>query len=92
MGKTMAKRDRTAYQTKWRKERMWKLKLQFGGKCSRCGYDKCLDALDFHHTNPDEKSFNFRKGRGLAWDRLVEEANKCELVCANCHREIHSND
>ena len=86
----MAKRDRTKYQTQWRKKRMQNLKIEFGGECKRCGYNKCLDALDFHHIEPNEKSFNFRQGRGYAWDRLIEEAKKCELVCANCHREIHS--
>lgn len=28
-----------------------------GGKCSVCGYNKCRAALEFHHTNPNEKDF-----------------------------------
>jgi len=24
--------------------------LQYkGGRCQRCGYDRCMDALEFHH-------------------------------------------
>lgn len=37
------------------------MKLQaiklLGGKCCKCGYDKCVDALEFHHENQDEKEF-----------------------------------
>ena len=37
------------------------MKLQviklLGGKCSICGYDRCIDALEFHHENPQEKEF-----------------------------------
>lgn len=28
-----------------------------GGKCKICGYNKCVDALEFHHRNPEEKEF-----------------------------------
>ena len=29
-----------------------------GGKCQVCGYDKCIEAMQFHHKNPDEKDFS----------------------------------
>ncbi len=62
-----------------------------GGKCMICGYDRCVDALDFHHTNPKDKEFGLGIG-GLtrAWKRVQKEADKCILVCSNCHREIHA--
>lgn len=61
-----------------------------GGKCEICGYDECVDALEFHHINPNDKSFNI--GDKLLWNRekLAEEAKKCMLLCCNCHRELHS--
>jgi hypothetical protein len=61
-----------------------------GAKCERCGYNKCPDALDFHHTD-DNKEFGI-SSRGLtrSLDAARNEANKCILICANCHREIHS--
>lgn len=64
-----------------------------GGKCEICGYDKCTNALDFHHINPQEKSFVLNKGNfNKSLDVLKKEADKCILVCSNCHREIHYNE
>lgn len=59
-----------------------------GGKCQLCGYDKSVKALCFHHRVPAEKSFNI-SGCSISWDRLVLELDKCDLLCANCHAEIH---
>ena len=62
-----------------------------GNKCERCGYDKCVDALDFHHLDPLQKEFGLsHKGLTRSIDKLKAEADKCILVCANCHREIHA--
>lgn len=61
-----------------------------GGKCSNCGYNKCVAALDAHHIDPSNKSFALsHRGLTKSWDRIKEEANKCRLLCANCHREEH---
>lgn len=61
-----------------------------GGKCSKCGYNKCVDALDFHHLDPKNKSFNpSENGHTRSWEKQKEEISKCILLCANCHREIH---
>ena len=61
----------------------------FGGKCIRCGYDKCLRALDFHHADPSAKEIELHAARSLSFDTMFEEAKKCILVCRNCHAEIH---
>ena len=61
----------------------------FGDKCGTCGYNKCTGALEFHHVDPNEKDFSFN-GKIRAWNIVVKELRKCVLVCANCHREIHS--
>lgn len=70
------------------------MKLQaiklLGGKCIICGYNRCVDALEFHHENPKEKEFKLGSGNTLSWDEYKEEALKCILVCSNCHKEIHS--
>ena len=63
-----------------------------GGKCERCGYDKCIDALEFHHLNPDEKDFGVSCGDTRSLEKLKAEADKCIMVCANCHREIHAEE
>lgn len=60
-----------------------------GGKCEKCGYDKNLAALDFHHRNSDTKEFqiDMRAFSNTNLDTLKEELDKCDLLCANCHRE-----
>jgi predicted HNH restriction endonuclease len=45
--------------------------------------------LEFHHKNPDEKDFSFRESRGFTDEEIANELKKCELLCANCHREVH---
>ncbi|MBP6858411.1 MAG: hypothetical protein KBC33_01105 [Candidatus Pacebacteria bacterium] len=62
-----------------------------GGKCMFCGYNRCQDALDFHHKDPTKKNFGL-SARGLtrSWEKIKEEVDKCILICANCHREVHA--
>lgn len=61
-----------------------------GGKCERCGYDKCFDALCFHHIDPFKKEFSLSQRSGSAnWEKFSKEAEKCIILCANCHAEVH---
>jgi hypothetical protein len=62
-----------------------------GGKCVICEYNKCISALEFHHLDPSKKDFTLSKNMCTAWDKIKDELDKCILVCANCHREIHDN-
>jgi hypothetical protein len=56
-----------------------------------CGYKKYAGALDFHHTNPENKVFALSvKGLSYSWDSILREAKKCVLVCKNCHTEIEA--
>ncbi|HEX8182199.1 MAG TPA: HNH endonuclease signature motif containing protein [Candidatus Saccharimonadales bacterium] len=77
--------------TKRRRAVRKKLVEYKGGECMLCGYNKCIDALDLHHIDPNQKLFGVSSG-GLtrAWNKVVEEADKCVLICANCHREVHA--
>jgi len=79
---------------KWHQKVKQKCVDYKGGKCSVCGYSKCLAALEFHHINPEEKDFQIgRRGidRHRQWGKWLEkELDKCLLLCANCHRELHS--
>lgn len=63
-----------------------------GGECIKCGYSKCLDALDFHHRDPEDKSFTINVSKNFGIELLKKEADKCDLLCANCHREVHSEE
>ena len=61
-----------------------------GGQCEKCGYDKCIGALEFHHLDPTKKDFGISSnGNTLKLDIMKKEADKCILVCSNCHKEIH---
>lgn len=62
-----------------------------GGKCWQCGYNKCIEALEFHHRNPTNKDKDFIRCKSWSWERMKNELDKCELLCANCHRETHAN-
>ena len=63
-----------------------------GGKCVNCGYKKSITAISFHHLHPEDKCFDISNG-GLmkGWKELVAEAKKCELLCLNCHAELHND-
>lgn len=60
-----------------------------GGKCLNCGYNKYVEVLEFHHRNPTIKLFNISpQGYRKSWEILKIELDKCDLLCANCHREV----
>lgn len=66
---------------------------EFGGACRICGYNRFAGALQFHHRNPEEKSFHIAlNGASRSLDRAREEARKCVLLCANCHAEVEWGD
>jgi len=84
------KKDNVKWVTENRRKNKLKLVEYKGGKCQCCGYDRSVKALEFHHKNPEEKEFGLStRGITKSFDRLKKEADKCVLVCANCHREIH---
>ena len=58
--------------------------------CSVCG-EKRPYCLDYHHVNAEDKTITISKllVQGSGVKRLIKEIDKCILVCANCHREIH---
>jgi 5-methylcytosine-specific restriction endonuclease McrA len=48
-----------------------------GSTCERCGYNKCLSALQVHHLDKNRSN-----------NRL----ENLMVLCANCHCEVHHND
>lgn len=60
-----------------------------GGKCQKCGYNKCSWVFDFHHLDKNKKDFTLSSYLTLSWEKIKKELDKCIMVCANCHREIH---
>ncbi|MDP3995845.1 MAG: hypothetical protein Q8P74_01195 [bacterium] len=74
-----------------RRKKIREMAIEYkGGRCVLCGYDKCIQALDFHHIGGKGKDFGISdKGYTRSWERVKKEIDKCILVCANCHRELH---
>jgi len=86
--------DRAEYLKKAVADRRRKLKEMIvdykGGKCAICGYDRYIGAFDLHHKDNKQKEFGLSfRGLTRSWEKIKKEADKCILVCANCHREIH---
>lgn len=78
-----------AYMTKRKQKCKDLLVKNAGGKCVRCGYSGCNRALHFHHFDPSTKQFLICQMLSSNFERLMEEVDKCILLCANCHFEKH---
>ncbi len=61
-----------------------------GGQCQLCGYNKCQEALEFHHYQQNKKFGISEKGYTRSWEKVKHELNTCILLCANCHREVEN--
>jgi len=87
-------RQREKYQRLHKHVRLdLKLKLirLHGGCCQLCGYSRSSAALDFHHRDPKTKtrtvSYWLAILDPLGWEMALKEAQHCDLLCSNCHRE-----
>jgi len=66
-----------------------------GDACVDCGLrTEYLSVYDFHHKDPSQKDFNLGRllGSTCDWDIISSELNKCDLLCANCHRIRHEKE
>jgi hypothetical protein len=75
-----------------RRRKLKELVLEYkGGKCVVCSYNKYAGAFDLHHIDGSTKEFGLAvRGLTRSWEKIKEESDKCVLVCATCHREIHA--
>ncbi len=75
----------------WRQRTKERIIQSFSGKCGICGYNRCPEALDLHHLDPNKKEFSMGYIRACpkSWDKIVVELRKCVLLCCICHREYH---
>lgn len=58
--------------------------------CQRCGYNTCVDALHFHHLDSSEKR-EWSKNGHASPNEIRAHPERFQLVCANCHYEIHAD-
>ena len=75
-----------------RRRRIRQMAVEYkGGRCEVCGYDRCPEALEFHHKGDTTKEFGIsEKGYTRSWVAVQRELDKCVMLCANCHREVHA--
>lgn len=57
--------------------------------CELCGEDRWY-CLVFHHRNPKEKEKTITQmvHHTPAWETIIKEINKCQVLCRNCHAEV----
>lgn len=62
-----------------------------GGECNRCDWSGDISGYDFHHLRDKKFNLNGLNMANKKWVLVKEELDKCELLCALCHRLEHSN-
>lgn len=72
--------------------REWFCDLKSNLVC-KCGEDH-IACLEFHHTDPSVKDLTLAQAVHNGWgrDRILEEMQKCEVMCSNCHRKLHHEE
>lgn len=88
-GKTPHNKGKITYvRNEEARRRKRKLVLLKGNKCAVCGLENLpIECYDFHHL--EKKEIQIGRFIHYKWDKILEEAKKCVMVCANCHRHIH---
>lgn len=91
IGQTRTKNPRSIYIREKVRQRKRDLVKYKGGICERCDGEFHENLFEFHHHDPTLKSFSISQDKmQLKWERLTAEADKCHLLCANCHRKVHT--
>jgi hypothetical protein len=87
--KENAKKHGTEYRTVAH-EYIWNYLLSH--PCSSCGETNPV-VLEFHHVRGEkENDITHLVGRGSSLDSLIAEIEKCDILCANCHRILTSKE
>lgn len=76
-------KERNQARAELNRARLGVIKVEKG--CTDCGYNVSPHALEFDHLPEFKKSRTVASLCWAAWERIMEEVNKCEVVCANCH-------
>jgi hypothetical protein len=83
------RKGRSAAVTRRRRKVKATLVREAGGCCCLCGYQGNMRALHFHHVDPADKRLELNaRGIALSLATLRAEAQKCVLLCSNCHAEV----
>ena len=79
------------YERKADQIRKWLDRYKSQLRCEKCGYNKNIRAIVFHHINPKNKTFSMCNAQKYTTNKkkIIEEINKCSVLCKNCHAETH---
>ena len=75
--------DRNRDKRNFRRTALQKIKQEIG--CKMCGYNADPVALQFDHRDQSTKKFGVTQDLLRPWDSILDEAAKCDVLCANCH-------
>ena len=90
-GRTHTKNPKSIAARELVRQRKRELVEYKGGRCERCDEEYHPNVFDFHHYDYSLKKFGVSQGNmQTSWANLIAEADKCHLLCANCHREVHT--
>jgi len=73
---------------RWNRQKLKAIKY-LGGKCKICNIEGHPAIFDFHHRDKNDKELDWARLRIRSWDKIKKELNKCDLLCALCHRLEH---
>ncbi|MEO7839280.1 MAG: hypothetical protein ABIU06_08020 [Anaerolineales bacterium] len=55
--------------------------------CETCG-ESDIRVLEFHHTGDKDMAVGAMVSMGYSVQRIQQEIDRCQVLCANCHRKI----
>lgn len=86
-----SEKDRKPYDKKWKeKQREYVRRDKMSKGCQICNEKRHPHCLDYHHLDPTTKEFAPGQKYKVGMDRLIQEINKCAVLCATCHRLVHA--
>lgn len=89
-----SEQDKAKIRQKKRREdfNKWYYEYKSTLSCVQCGFSHPA-AIDFHHRDRNDKEFNPSQMRDYTnKERFLKEIEKCDVLCANCHRILHYNE
>jgi hypothetical protein len=77
-----------------RRELIGNIALKYGCQNPACLWDGPFEPcqLDFHHLDPKTKNGEVGSMTSSSIDAIIEEVNKCVVLCRNCHAAAHWGD
>lgn len=86
---TMPREYHREYSKKYYHRKREELIKLLGGKCKKCS---STENLHFDHIDPTNRGFKIGKLLNYSKEKLMEEVQKCQLLCRKCHDKKSNNE